>query len=141
MLQAMNTGHEGSMSTVHANSPYDAFSRLETMVLMAGADLPARAIQKQIASAIDVIVQVARVRGGARKIVSITEVTGIANGDTEHQELFRFQLTGTDDEGNALGYHTATGAVSVHVNRLLERGESLSPGIFEPAAVAVAAAR
>jgi len=141
MLQAMNTGHEGSMSTVHANTPHDAFSRLETMVLMAGADLPARAIQKQIASAIDVIVQVARVRGGARKIVSITEVTGIASGDTEHQELFRFQLTGTDDEGNALGYHTATGAVSVHVNRLLERGESLSPGIFEPAALAVAAAR
>ena len=134
MLQAMNTGHEGSMSTIHANSPFDAFSRLETMVLMAGADLPARAIQKQIASAIDVIVQVERVRGGARKIVSIAEVTGMANGETQHQELFRFQLAGADVEGNAVGFHTATGKVSAHLNHLAERGESLTPTIFEPIA-------
>ena len=132
MLQAMNTGHEGSMSTIHANSPYDAFSRLETMVLMAGADLPARAIQKQIASAIDVIVQVERVRGGARKIVSIAEVTGITNGETQQQELFRFQLTGADADGSASGFHTATGKVSVHLDHLAERGESLPETIFEP---------
>ncbi len=133
MLQAMNTGHEGSMSTVHANSPYDAFSRLETMVLMAGADLPARAIQKQIASAIDVIVQVERVRGGARKLVSIAEVTGITSGETQQQELFRFQLTGTDVEGNAVGFYTATGKRSVHLEHLAERGEALPESIFKPA--------
>src|SRR6266700_526084 len=133
MLQAMNTGHDGSMSTLHANSPYDAFSRLETMVLMAGADLPARAIQKQIASAIDVIVQVERVRGGARKLVSIAEVTGITSGETQQQELFRFQLTGTDVEGNAVGFYTATGKRSVHLEHLAERGEALPESIFKPA--------
>src|SRR6202158_5168479 len=86
MLQAMNTGHEGSVSTAHANSPHDGISALETMVLMAATDLPSRAIQKQIASAIDVIVQTQRVRGGARKIVSVCEVTGLANGETQSHE-------------------------------------------------------
>src|SRR5205085_10855923 len=81
MLQAMNTGHEGSMSTVHANSPYDALGRLETMDLMAGTDLPSRAIQKQIASAIDLVVQAERPRGGARQVVSIAELTGLENGE------------------------------------------------------------
>ena len=132
MLQAMNTGHEGSMSTVHANSAYDAFSRLETMVLMAGADLPARAIQKQIASAIDIIVQVERVRGGARKIVSIAEVTGLNNGETQHHELFHFHQTGIDDDGNAAGLHTATGNHSVHLEHLAQRGEAIPLSIFEP---------
>jgi len=132
MLQAMNTGHEGSMSTVHANSPYDAFGRLETMVLMGGAELPARAIQKQIASAIDIIVQAERVRGGARKIVSIAEVTGLANGETQFHELFQFRQTGVDTDGNAHGYHTATGNRSIHIDHFVERGESLPLEIFEP---------
>ena len=131
MLQAMNTGHEGSMSTVHANSAYDAFSRLETMVLMAGADLPGRAIQKQIASAIDIVLQVERVRGGARKIVSIVEVTGLENGETQVQELFHFKQTSIDNEGNAVGLHTATGNRSIHLDRFAERGETLSEGVFE----------
>src|SRR5690349_12006986 len=109
MLQAMNTGHEGSMSTVHANSPYDAFGRLETMVLMGGADLPARAIQKQIASAIDLVVQVERVRGGQRKIVSVVEITGLTHGEMEYQELFQFRQSGVDHEGNAIGAHVPTG--------------------------------
>jgi pilus assembly protein CpaF len=135
MLQAMNTGHEGSMSTVHANTPYDAFGRLETMVLMAGADLPARAIQKQIASAIDVVVQAERVRGGARKIVSIAEVTGLVNGETQFQELFQFRQNGVDSEGNAIGYHTATGNRSVHLDHFSERGETLASSVFEPAEV------
>ncbi len=134
MLQAMNTGHEGSMSTVHANSPRDAISRLEAMVLMAGTDLPSRAIQKQIASAIDVIVQAQRVRGGARKIVSVCEVTGIANGETETQELFQFRPVGVDDDGNAHGFHTATGKHSVHLDHFAERGESLPAAMFEPVA-------
>jgi pilus assembly protein CpaF len=137
MLQAMNTGHEGSMSTIHANTAYDAFGRLETMVLMAGADLPARAIQKQMASAIDIVVQAERVRGGARKIVNIAEVTGLENGETQFHELFVYRQTGVDEEGNATGYHTATGNQSVHLDHLAQRGERLSPSIFQPATVGV----
>jgi len=136
MLQAMNTGHEGSMSTVHANTPYDAFGRLETMVLMAGADLPVRAIQKQVASAIDIVVQAERVRGGARKIVSIAEVTGLTNGETQFQELFQFRQTGLDHEGNANGYHTATGNMSVHLDHFAQRGETLPDAAFQPATYA-----
>jgi pilus assembly protein CpaF len=132
MLQAMNTGHEGSMSTVHANSPYDALNRLETMVLMAGTDLPSRAIQKQIASAIDVIVQAERLRGGTRKIVSIAEITGIEDGEPRFQELFQFKQTGVDDEGRATGYHDACGNRSVHLQHFEERGEHLSVAMFEP---------
>jgi pilus assembly protein CpaF len=131
MLQAMNTGHEGSMSTVHANSPADAFGRLETMVLMGGAELPARAIQKQIASAIDIVVQAERVRGGARKIVSVAEVTGLENSEVQIQELFHFQQTGVDDEGNATGHHAATGNVSIHLDHFAERGHSVPLTLFE----------
>jgi pilus assembly protein CpaF len=132
MLQAMNTGHEGSMSTVHANSPNDAISRLEAMVLMAGTDLPSRAIQKQIASAVDVIIQAQRVRGGARKIVSIYEVTGLSNGETQMQELFQFRQLGVDDDGNVMGFHTPTGNRSVHMDHFAERSEFLSVSMFEP---------
>jgi len=132
MLQAMNTGHEGSLSTVHANSPHDAISRLEAMVLMAGTDLPSRAIQKQISSAIDVIVQAQRVRGGARKIVSICEVTGLTNGETQSHELFQFRPLGVDEDGNVRGFHTATGNSSVHMEHFAERGEILPAGMFEP---------
>jgi len=135
MLQAMNTGHEGSMSTVHANSPYDAFGRLETMVLMGGADLPARAIQKQIASAIDLVVQVERVRGGQRKIVSVVEITGLTNGEMEYQELFQFKQSGVDHEGNAIGVHTPTGHQSIHMDHFDERGEAVKTSIFDPAVV------
>jgi pilus assembly protein CpaF len=135
MLQAMNTGHEGSMSTVHANSPYDALSRLETMVLMAGTDLPSRAIQKQIASAIDLIVQAERLRGGARKIVSIAEITGLENGEPRYQHIFEFKQTGVDEEGRATGYHTATGLLSVHLEHFAERGERLPESVFAPQAV------
>ena len=134
MLQAMNTGHEGSMSTVHANSAADTFSRLETMVLMGSAELPARAITKQIASAVDVIVQVQRVRGGARKIVSIVELTGLEGGDIEHQELFQFRQSGVDADGNAVGLHTATGKRSIHLDHFAEAGETVSASIFDPVA-------
>ncbi len=137
MLQAMNTGHEGSMSTIHANGVHDAISRLETMVLMAGTDLPARAIQKQIASAIDVIVQLERVQGGARKIVSIAEVTGLSAGDTQVENLFEFRQTGVDADGNAQGYHTATGVRPIRAHRFVERGERLPDDLFEPADTAL----
>jgi len=133
MLQAMNTGHEGSMSTVHANSPYDALNRLETMVLMAGTDLPSRAIQKQIASAIDIVVQAERLRGGTRKIVSIAEITGLEDGEPRYQELFQFKQTGVDDEGRATGYHDASGNQSVHLQHFVERGEHLPDKMFESA--------
>jgi pilus assembly protein CpaF len=139
MLQAMNTGHEGSLSTIHANSPADALTRLETMVLMAGTDLPARAIQKQIASAIDVIVQTQRVRGGARKIVSIAEITGLADVEFEWREVFVYRQVGLDEDGSAVGYHTATGVGSAFVDRFSASGQALPAGLFEPAADAGAA--
>jgi len=133
MLQAMNTGHEGSLSTVHANSPVDALTRLETMVLMAGTDLPARAIQKQIASAIDVIVQTQRLRGGARKIVSITEITGLVDGEFLSQEVFRYRQVGLDDDGAAVGFHTATGSPSSFLERFSSIGEPLAASLFDVA--------
>ena len=132
MLQAMNTGHEGSLSTIHANSATDAFSRLETMVLMAGTDLMGSAIHKQIASAIELIVQMERVRGGARKIVGISEITGHAGGETQCQDLFVFRQTGVDESGNAQGYHMATGNLPIRLARFAERGESLPESIFQP---------
>ena len=132
MLQAMNTGHDGSMTTLHANSPKDALSRLETMVLMAGADLPAMAILKQIASAIDILVQAQRVRGGGRRIVSVSEVTGLAEGEVTLQELFAYRQVGVTPEGNAYGYHTATGAVPEHLDHMRASGEDLPTSLFEP---------
>jgi pilus assembly protein CpaF len=98
---------------------------------MGGAELPARAIQKQIASAIDIVVQAERVRGGARKIVSVAEVTGLENSEVQIQELFHFQQTGVDDEGNATGHHAATGNVSIHLDHFAERGHSVPLTLFE----------
>jgi pilus assembly protein CpaF len=132
MLQAMNTGHDGSMTTLHANTPKDALSRLETMVLMAGADLPAAAILKQIGSAIDVIVQAQRVRGGGRRIVSVTEITGLAEGEVTLQELFSYRQLGVTPEGSAYGYHTAAGVISSHLEHMRASGEDLPASLFEP---------
>src|SRR6185437_1622161 len=97
MLQAMNTGHDGSMSTLHANNPHEALGRLETLVLMAGADLPSRAIREQMASAVHVIVQQQRLRGGPRKVVSIAEITGIEGGEIQYQEIFVFKQIGVSE--------------------------------------------
>ena len=130
MLQAMNTGHEGSMSTIHANSTTDAISRLESMILMSGPDLPVLAVRKMIASAIDVIVQTERVRGGARKIVSIAEITGMAGGEVQTQALFQFRQTGVDGAGDAEGSHVATGYHSIHMEHFAGRGEHLPITIF-----------
>jgi pilus assembly protein CpaF len=110
MLQAMNTGHEGSLSTVHANSPRDALARLETMVLMAGLDLPVRAIREQIASALDLVVQIARLRDGTRRVVGITEVVGMEGDVITHADLYLFDFdAGVDPEGRHLGGLQATG--------------------------------
>jgi pilus assembly protein CpaF len=109
MLQAMNTGHEGSMTTIHANTPRDALTRLEVTVAMAGFDIPMRALRHQIASAIHLIVQVQRLTGGKRKVTSVSEITGMEGEQIQMHDLFRFDQTGVDDEGHAVGEFTCTG--------------------------------
>src|SRR5579859_2031826 len=132
MLQAMNTGHDGSMSTLHANNPRDAVNRLETLVLLAGTELPSRAIRTQIASAVNVVVQTERLRGGARKVVSIAEVTGMKDGEIMLQELFAFRQVGVSSDGRAIGYHSATGIRSCFVHHFRADGVELADSMFDP---------
>ena len=132
MLQAMNTGHDGSLTTVHANSPRDVVSRLETMVLMSGMELPSRAIREQIASAIDIIVHESRLADGSRKVTAITEVTGLEGQQIVMQDLFTFKQTGIDENGKILGEFKPTGAMPTFFDTLRYRGMSLDPGIFQP---------
>jgi pilus assembly protein CpaF len=132
MLQAMNTGHDGSMSTLHSNNPRDALNRLETLVLLAGTELPSRAIRSQIASAVNVVVQTERLRGGARKVVSIAEVTGMQDGEITMQELFAFAQVGVTPDGVAIGYHTATGIRSAFLQHFRSNGVDLPGSMFEP---------
>jgi len=131
MLQAMNTGHEGSLSTVHANSPRDALARLETMVLMAGIDLPTRAIREQIASAIDLIVHVSRLRDGTRRVTDITEVDGMEGDVITLQDLYRFNYgAGIDQYGRFLGHAIPTGLRPHFSDRLADVGVQLTAGLF-----------
>jgi pilus assembly protein CpaF len=109
MLQAMNTGHDGSLSTIHSNSTRDAMARLETMVLMAGYDLPERAIKEQISSAINVVVQIARFSDGSRKIVSVSEITGMEGNTIVMQEIFAYKRKGIGPDGTVLGEFLPTG--------------------------------
>ncbi len=132
MLQAMNTGHDGSMSTLHANNPRDALSRLETLVLLAGTELPSRAIRTQIASAVNVIVQMERLRGGARKVVSIAEMLGMVEGEIALQELFAYRQVGVSSDGRAVGFHTATGARSAFAQHFRSEGVDMPESMFEP---------
>ncbi len=132
MLQAMNTGHDGSLTTLHANSPRDALSRLETMVLMAGIDFPVRVVREQIASAIDLIVQQMRLRDGSRKIVQISEVQGMEGEIIVLQDLFRFVERGLDAEGNVLGEVQALGMRPKFAPRLETTGIQLSNEIYRP---------
>ena len=132
MLQAMNTGHDGSMSTLHANNPRDALGRLETLVLLAGTELPSRAIRSQITSAVNVIVQTGRLRGGSRKVVSVAEVMGIVDGEIALQEIFTFHQVGVTPDGRAVGYHTATGAKSIFQQHFLSNGVQLPDSMFTP---------
>jgi pilus assembly protein CpaF len=134
MLQAMNTGHEGSLSTIHANSPRDAMSRLETLVLMAGMDLPLRAIREQIASAIDVIVQLGRLRDGTRRIIAVTEVQGMEGETVTLQDAFVFDYSaGMDAGGRFLGQPVPTGVRPRFTDRFDELGIQLSPRVFASA--------
>jgi pilus assembly protein CpaF len=129
MLQAMNTGHDGSMSTGHANSPRDMLSRLETMVLMAGVDLPVRAIREQIASAVDLIVHQARLKDGTRRITNITEVQGMEGDVIVMQDVFVFEQTGVV-EGKIQGRLKPTGIRPKFVEKLEIQGIHLPPGLF-----------
>ena len=131
MLQAMNTGHDGSLTTVHANSPRDSLSRLETMVLMAGIDLPVRAIRDQVASAVDVIVQLSRLKDGSRRIVAITEVAGMEGDVITLQDLFTFDYSaGRDDQGRVLGSLQPTGLRPKFAQTLLDAGVELPTAAF-----------
>jgi pilus assembly protein CpaF len=132
MLQAMNTGHDGSLSTVHANAPRDAIARLETLVLMAGMDLPLRAIREQIASAIDVVVQLTRLRDGTRRVTHITEVQGMEGEIVTMQDAFVFDYSaGVDADGRFLGKPVSTGVRPRFVDRFEELGISVPASIFE----------
>ena len=130
MLQAMNTGHDGSMTTVHANSPRDTLSRLETLVLMAGMELPAKAIREQIASAIQIIVQTARLTDGKRKVTCISELTGMEGEVITMQDIFVYRQTGVGPSGEIEGFHDATGAVPKFINELQQRGIPVDMSVF-----------
>ena len=132
MLQAMNTGHDGSLTTVHANSPRDVISRLETMVLMSGMELPSRAIREQISSAIDVIVHESRLSDGSRKVVCISEVVGLEGQQIVMQDIFEFKQTGLDEKGKVTGKFLPTGSVPTFYEHLKSRGLAIDPAVFDP---------
>ena len=132
MLQAMNTGHEGSLSTLHANTPRDAIARLETMIMMAGMDLPLNAIREQIASAVDILVQQSRFSCGSRKITYITEVTGIESGKIQLQDIYKFEKTGLDAESQKTkGQFGATGLIPTFLQELKESGYKVDISKFQ----------
>ena len=133
MLQAMNTGHDGSMTTCHANNPRDALSRLENMVMMAGFELPSAAIREQIASAIHLIVQQTRLADGSRKIVKISEVTGREGNTILLQDIFTFEQEGFDEKFHVIGHHIATGNIPRFIDELRQSGDlELDMSVFVP---------
>jgi pilus assembly protein CpaF len=131
MLQAMNTGHDGSLTTVHANSARDALSRLETMVAMAGLDIPDSAIRRQIASAIDVVVQVTRLSDGTRKVASIAEITGMEGEVVTMQDIFSFRKRGIKESGEVIGAFEPSGIRPKFSERLAVTGIHLPMAMFE----------
>jgi pilus assembly protein CpaF len=131
MLQAMNTGHDGSVTTVHANSPRDSLARLETMVLMAGVDLPVRAIREQVAGALDVIIQQARLKDGSRRVVAISEVVGMEGDIIQLQDIFTFDFTaGRDENGRFLGHLVGTGLRPTFLQELADQGVEVPQTLF-----------
>ena len=130
MLQAMNTGHDGSLTTLHANTPRDALSRLETMCLMSGMDLPLKVIRQQIASAVDLIIQQSRLRDGSRKVTAISEVAGMEGETIVMTDIFRFEQTAISTEGNIIGEHKPTGIRPIFIPRLETHGFRLPPSVF-----------
>lgn len=130
MLQAMNTGHDGSLTTIHANNPRDVISRLEVLVLMAGMDLPVSAIREQVASAVDIIIQQTRFPCGTRKITRITEVVGVESGTVQLQDIFKFKQSGIDTEGAVTGHFSASGFIPSFYETLAELGKSMDMSLF-----------
>ena len=130
MLQAMNTGHDGSLTTLHANTPRDALSRLETMVLMAGMDLPLKVVRQQVSSAIDLIIQQTRLKDGSRKVTQITEVVGMEGDTVVLTDIFKFDQTGVGEGGKILGELKPTGIRPLFTPRLEASGYKLSADIF-----------
>ena len=131
MLQAMNTGHDGSLTTIHANSPRDALYRLDTMVAMASLQLPERAVRQQIASAVDLIVQISRLSDGTRRVTAISEITGMENDVITMQDIFLFERSGLAQNGRVLGRFRATGIRPKCSERLASSGRPLPGGMFE----------
>ena len=132
MLQAMNTGHDGSMTTIHANNPRDGVSRLENMVAMAGIEMPLKAVRSQIASAVNLIVQASRLQDGSRRMTSITEITGMEGEVISMQEVFRYERLGLAPDGKIIGRFNATGVRSHYSERFKQWGFNLPPSIYEP---------
>jgi pilus assembly protein CpaF len=130
MLQAMNTGHEGSLTTIHANTPRDGVARMETMITMAGFDLPLKALRQQIASAVDVIIQANRLQGGPRKITHITEVVGMEQDTIVMQDIYHYRQEGIDENGRAHGKFEATGIRPSFMDRLEQAGVRLPASAF-----------
>ena len=127
MLQAMNTGHDGSLTTIHANSPRDSISRIETMVMMSGSELPSKAIRDQVASAINIIVQQARLKDGSRKVTSISEIVGMEGDVIRMQEIFTYDTDGEmDSSGKFKGQFKATGIVPKCVEKIRENGVNVN---------------
>jgi len=131
MLQAMNTGHDGSLTTVHANNPRDGIRRLETLVMMAGFDLPQRAIREQIASAVDIIIQASRLSDGSRKVTSITEIVGMEGDVVLMQDIFQFKQEGLDENGKIIGEFKYTGVRPKFLDRIIASGFKLDMSMFE----------
>ncbi len=130
MLQAMNTGHEGSMTTLHANTPRDAIARIETMISMAGFELPLKAMRSQIASGVDLIIQANRLQGGKRKITHITEIVGMEQDTVVMQDIFKYEQDGVDDQGRAIGKFVSTGIRPTFMDRLESHGIRLPASAF-----------
>jgi len=130
MLQAMNTGHDGSLTTLHANSPRDALSRLETMISMASLSLPEKAMRQQVASAVDVVIQVTRYSDGSRRLSSISEIVGMEGDVITMQEIFMYERQGINEDGKVLGRFRATGIRPRFAERLSAAGIDLSTALF-----------
>ncbi|MEC9092567.1 MAG: ATPase, T2SS/T4P/T4SS family, partial [Planctomycetota bacterium] len=130
MLQAMNTGHDGSLTTAHANNPRDCLARLETMIMMSGFELPVRAMRQQVANAVHLVVQVNRLQGGARKVTYVTEITGMEQETVVMQDIFRFEQTGIGENGRARGRFVATGVRPKFMEQLEAAGVRLPASTF-----------
>ncbi len=130
MLQAMNTGHEGSMTTVHANNTRDAMARLEVMIAMAGYDIPTRALRTQISNAIQIVIQARRITGGRRKVTAVSEIVGMEGDNIQMHDLFAYEQSGVDADGHAVGRFISTGIRPKVAERIESRGTKLPSDLF-----------